>query len=312
MIDKMNKRNIALLFFTFIAIISILFIIQQTFFKTSKEEKKLLEDIERTIERHQEKLTDDSEDDHEDEETNEDTQVAEPIRELVSEAVTRAVELFQHKEIRITAVGDSLTQGVGDETNEGGYVGILQDMFHSGIQHQDIVIENFGKRGNRTDQLLNRLNDETEEELHESIEAADIVLITIGANDIMEVFKQNILDITIEPFLEEQAHYEQRLRNILTMVINNNEQAKIYLVGIYNPFAQYFEDIEELELIVNDWNMISEEMTHSFEQTTFIPIKDIFETTDEHLFADDNFHPNNLGYELMAERVIDYLTDNEE
>jgi len=310
-IDEMNKRNVAILFFIFIAIISILFIIQQTLFKTSEEEKQLLEDIERTIERHQEKLTDDSEDDHEREEANEETQLVEPIREIFSDAVNKAVELFQHKEIRITAVGDSLTQGVGDETSEGGYVGIIQDMFQSGIQQQNIVIENFGKRGNRTDQLLNRLNDEAEEELHESLETADIVLITIGANDIMEVFKQNILDITLEPFLEEQASYEQRLRNILMTIINNNEQAKIYLLGIYNPFAQYFEDIEELELIVNDWNTISEEMTHSFEQTTFIPIKDIFESTDEHLFADDNFHPNNRGYELIAERVIDYLTDNE-
>ncbi|HLS20874.1 MAG TPA: SGNH/GDSL hydrolase family protein [Bacillota bacterium] len=306
----MNRRIVTLTLLLSLIVLSAFFIVWYTTLKSS-EEMQLLEDIERTIERHQEKFNDEAEDKSDESVEDEETFFAEPIKEFFSDAVNKATELFQHKEIRMTAIGDSLTQGIGDETNQGGYVGVIENMLHTTINQPTVIIDNYGKRGNRTDQLLKRLNDETEEELQESIKSADIILITIGANDVMEVFKQNILDITIEPFLEEQTYYEQRLHNILVTLIDKNEHAKIYLLGIYNPFAQYFEDIEELEIIVNDWNKINENIVTSFEQTSFIPIKDIFEATDEHLFADDNFHPNKLGYERMAERVIDYLTDNE-
>jgi len=32
---------------------------------------------------------------------------------------------------------------------------------------------------------------------------------------------------------------------------------------------------------------------------------------DEELFAEDNFHPNDEGYRRIAQRVLDYLTDEE-
>lgn len=307
----MNRRKVTLTLIILLIVFSIVAFFWQIVLKP-REEMQLLEGIERTIERHQEKLNGQSESKPEDFPEDDVIFFAEPIKEFFSDAVTKAADFFHQKEIRISAIGDSLTQGVGDETNQGGYVGVIENMLHSGINQPTLIIENFGKRGNRTDQLLKRLNDETEEELQRSIESADIILITIGANDIMEVFKQNILDITLEPFIEEQTYYEQRLHNILVTLTDKNEHAKIYLLGIYNPFAQYFEDIKELEMIVNDWNAINENIVSSFEQTSFIPIKDIFEASDEHLFADDNFHPNKLGYERMAKRVLDYLTDNEE
>lgn len=311
----MKRRKFFFTLFILIIGLSAALIIRHISFKTS-EKGQLIEDIEQTIEQHQEKLTKkptNDEGEEEIEETVDDkvVNVAEPIKEFISEAMHKATEIFQHKEIRISAIGDSLTQGVGDETDQGGYVGVIHDMLKTNLSQPTVVIENFGKRGNRTDQLLARLKAADEEALQQSIESADIILITIGANDVMEVFKQNILDIKIEPFLEEQTYYEQRLHDILNTLIESNEQAKIYILGIYNPFKQYFQDIEELELIVNDWNSINEKVANTYEQVDFIPIKDIFDHADEHLFAEDNFHPNYLGYQLMAKRVIEYLTDSE-
>src|SRR5690625_3759041 len=278
---------------------------------SNSEEKQLLEDIERTIERHQEKINETPKEIIEREETVEETFIPEPIKEFFSEAIHLAREIFQHQEIRIVAIGDSLTQGVGDETNQGGYVGIIHDALHTNLQQPTIVIDNFGKRGHRTGQLLTRLHDESEQELENSIELADIILVTIGANDIMEIFKQNILDLTMEPFLEEQPRYEQRLNDILNTLNHKNEHAKIYLLGFYNPFAEYFADIEELDMIVNDWNEINKTLAESYHFSEFIPIKDLFETADDHLFADDHFHPNRRGYELIADRVLQYLIDHE-
>src|SRR5699024_11804994 len=44
------------------------------------------------------------------------------LKERVVEAVQGTVDIFTKEETRIVAVGDSLTQGVGDSTGNGGYV----------------------------------------------------------------------------------------------------------------------------------------------------------------------------------------------
>ena len=102
------------------------------------------------------------------------------------------------KDLRIVSIGDSLTEGIGDQTESGGYVGILNQTFED--NQLNIRIENYGKKGNRTDQLLKRLD---QDDIASAIKKADIVLITIGANDIMKVVKNNILNLTTEPFNRE-------------------------------------------------------------------------------------------------------------
>lgn len=232
---------------------------------------------------------------------------SDPLKDMIVDSVINAIDFFLMKDINIVAIGDSLTQGVGDRTKEGGYIGILDQM----INHDKNVVsfENFGKSGNRTDQLLKRLD---EPEISSAIEKSEIVLITIGANDIMQVVKENFANLTFDLFVDERVQYERRLYDTLNKVKDLNPNVHIYLLGIYNPFARYFEEIEELDDIVNEWNVTSNTVTESFEKTTFIPIKDLFEDTHTNLFADDHFHPNRIGYHRMAERVLEYLTSEGE
>lgn len=230
------------------------------------------------------------------------------ISDVLSDAVQGTVDYFSNKETHVTAVGDSLTQGVGDSQGEGGYVGILDRTVNE--KSQLVHFDNYGVRGNRTDQLLNRLDDEA---VSSAIKDSDIVLITIGANDIMKVVKENITDLSFKDFVKERVGYEQRLRDIFNKIQELNPNTEIYLIGFYNPFGKYFEDIDELDTIVKEWNNIGTAITADYEGATFIPIDDLFSDpdTDEELFADDNFHPNDLGYKRMAKRVLSYLTNNE-
>lgn len=231
----------------------------------------------------------------------------EQLKEMIVDSVIHAVDFFLKKEVDIVAIGDSLTQGVGDHTNQGGYVGILDQT----INHEKKIVsfENFGKAGNRTDQLLKRLD---EPEISSAIKNSDIILMTIGANDIMQVAKENFTKLTYDLFATERIHYENRLDEIFVKIKNLNPNTHIYLLGIYNPFEKYFGEIKELDLIVNDWNHTSRSVTKTFEKATFIPIKDLFENTTKNLFSDDNFHPNRIGYHRMAERVLEYLTTVDE
>ncbi|MFD2762432.1 SGNH/GDSL hydrolase family protein [Lentibacillus juripiscarius] len=228
------------------------------------------------------------------------------LQELLNEAVQRTMDFFTKEEMHVTAIGDSLTQGVGDDVVEGGYVGILEGKINQ--NKQLVSFDNYGKRGNRSDQLLKRLD---KPEIEQSIKRADIILITIGANDIMQVLKQNFTSLEMSDFEQPQETYKRQLQEIFQTMKDLNDDAAIYLIGFYNPFGRYFQDIEELNTIVKNWNQTGETVTSQFKQTNFIPIADLFNTTDgdDDLLADDHFHPNHRGYQLFARRVLDYITD---
>lgn len=246
-------------------------------------------------------------DDNENEEENEEESKDSPLKDYLNEKAERAMDRFFTKELNVVAMGDSLTEGVGDEKNNG-YVGILDDS----INHDKDLLkfENFGKKGNRTDQLLLRLKEE--EEIEEAVDDADIILITIGANDIMQVFKENFTDLTLDKFSNETQQYEERLNTIFDTIKEHNKTADIYLIGFYNPFTRHFEDIEELDTIVDEWNDIGKNTAEDRRHGHYIPIKDIFDDAEDDYLSDDQFHPNHEGYQLMAERVLEHITNGEE
>ncbi|MFB4170115.1 SGNH/GDSL hydrolase family protein [Virgibacillus sp. JSM 102003] len=224
--------------------------------------------------------------------------------EIISDVLQGTIDFFTNKEAHVTAIGDSLTQGVGDKVVDGGYVGILDNTINK--NNQLVTFENYGKRGNRSSQLLKRLE---QPEIVQSIEEADIVLITIGANDIMQVVKENFSDLTIKDFSQERVAYKERLKNIFERIKELNPDADIYLLGFYNPFEKYFKDLEELGMIVENWNNAGKNVADQYDNVTYIPTVDLFKDTEKDLFADDNFHPNHQGYQRIAKRVLEHITD---
>jgi len=229
--------------------------------------------------------------------------ITEGIKEKVKEAVEGVIKLFE-KDLQVVAIGDSLTQGVGDETKNGGYVGILNTTFEN--NNIKVTIENYGKRGNRTDQLLKRLE---KKEIEASIQKADIVLVTIGANDIMKIVRSNFTNLQLEDFEKEEQLYIERLTAIFSKINELNPNSKIYYIGFYNPFDRYFPEIQEMQMIVNDWNEIGKSITEDFENVNYIPIADLFSNSDVELLSEDYFHPNTTGYKLMAKRILESMEE---
>jgi lysophospholipase L1-like esterase len=203
--------------------------------------------------------------------------------------------------VKIVSIGDSLTQGVGDSKDNGGYLPYLQNKLEKEPSITSVEMINHGIRGNRTDQLLKRL-DKTR--IKEDIKQADSIVVTIGGNDIMKVFKQNFSNLELNQFDSAKIGYEKRLRQILDKVRSENDPAQIYLVGVYNPFSKWFGDFYELDMIMNDWNESGKEIIEEYDSAYFIEIADIFENPKEDLlYAEDYFHPNDRGYELIATRI---------
>lgn len=211
--------------------------------------------------------------------------------------------------IQVVSIGDSLTQGVGDSTNAGGYLPYLRNRLEKKPEVTAAKLINHGRSGNRTDQLLKRLKDER---LRRDIAGADYVIITIGGNDIMKVVRDNFSNLTIDPFEEAKTGYEKRLIKIMDKVRSYNRNAEIYLVGLYNPFSKWMSTFRELDMIMNDWDESSREVVSNYPNAYFIEIGDIFKNTKEDLlFEEDYFHPNDRGYELIASRIYMNMETNQ-
>ncbi|PLS16253.1 GDSL family lipase [Bacillus sp. M6-12] len=206
--------------------------------------------------------------------------------------------------LKVVAIGDSLTEGVGSSHKNGGYLPYLKSLLEEETFLHTAQISNYGKKGNRTDQLLRRLNNP---ELKQEIAASDAVIITIGGNDVMKVVRENIMNLQMEQFVDARIDYETRLKEIIAKVRSNNPNTEIYLVGLYNPFSKFFSELDE---IMGSWNSSSEMVLAEFENTHFIQIGDVFKNSKEDLlFTEDYFHPNDRGYELIAAQIYKQMEE---
>ncbi len=210
----------------------------------------------------------------------------------------------------IVAIGDSLTEGIGDQANSQGYLPLVKKGLESNYNSQNAIATfNYGKKGNRTPQLTERIQEN--KELQADLAEADIILITIGGNDLVKVLKDNLFDdFSIESFDAPKETYEQDLTLLYETIRKHNLTAPIYHLGIYNPFYLNFPEITELQDIVNSWNETTQFFVETQENSFFIPINDLIyqgngsdfnsETENDLLSEDDSFHPNSQGYQVIA------------
>ncbi|MEI2404252.1 SGNH/GDSL hydrolase family protein [Bacillales bacterium AN1005] len=215
-------------------------------------------------------------------------------------------ESFVSEELNVVAAGDSLTQGVGDSTGTGGYVPYLQKLFQQEQGIGTVTINNYGVKGNRTDQLLKKIKSA---EVKQSISDADMVILTIGGNDIMKVVRDHISNLQLDDFTPQMKTFETNLYNVLREIRKDNQQAAIVLVGVYNPFTKWFADVDEMNDIVTEWNRTGENILTLYDNTYFVPIEQIFSDTTENLLYTDYFHPNDKGYQLIADEIYTKVKD---
>ncbi len=224
--------------------------------------------------------------------------------------------------ISLVALGDSLTEGVGDTTNSGGFVPIIARDIKDEYNLVQVNTTNYGKAGDRSDQILKRLN--ASKKSQNKLKKADVITLTVGGNDLMKVIRSELMnDITTETFAKPQINYQQNLRKLYKRIREINATAPIYQLGIYNPFYINFSELEDMQKIVDSWNAASQEVTKEQSKSYFIPINDLIykgingnigvgdETTasstgtsssqaNNLISESDNFHPNNLGYQIMS------------
>jgi len=232
------------------------------------------------------------------------------------------------KSVHFVAVGDSLTEGVGDETKRGGYVPLVADALQQNFELSSVEKDNYGVSGERSDQILKRVKKDTD--LRNSLASADIITMTVGGNDLFQAFQKNLNAKTAKQFDRSIKKYGTQVSNILAEMRELNPKAPIYVVGIYNPYYLNFPDIKAMQTVVDNWNDETESLTKETANCFFVPVNDLLykgiatkdtEETSESssseiknnaLYDEDNFHPNNLGYQLMATAIREKIVDTKD
>src|SRR5699024_4034956 len=104
----------------------------------------------------QEQAADDEEKELASDEQTDDESIGEQLKEVIVDTIKDSLTYFNNNKSHIVAIGDSLTRGVGDTTEGGGYVGILEPTINNEGE-RNVTIDHLGKSGSRSDQLFKRL-----------------------------------------------------------------------------------------------------------------------------------------------------------
>ena len=212
--------------------------------------------------------------------------------------------LFITEEKILVGLGDSLTQGVGDERKMGGYLGRLATEMEKFQGVSQIDLWNEAKRGRRSDQLLKQIQSG---EINESLKKADVIVMTIGGNDIMRIVKQDLFKLRVDAFQNELLVFAKRYGEILIEIRKINPDAPLIILGLYNPFSLVTDQANEFDQILANWNNTINNVAYSDMNSCFVPVNDLFNSNSKMVYHTDFFHPNSKGYEQMTDRVLESL-----
>lgn len=239
-----------------------------------------------------------------------------------SPVMTKTSGTVKKQAFTYVAIGDSLTQGVGDTTNQGGFVPLLAQSLTNETDFEVKAI-NYGASGNTSAQILSRMQEK--KEIGKDLKQARLMTLTVGGNDLRKAVLEDTSNLDLDRFDKPAKRYVKNLKQIIDLARKDNPDLPIYVVGIYNPLYLNFPDLTDLQTVVDQWNQRTEQTLAAYKDVYFVPVNDLLykgidgksgvteweqgkETvTNDALYDEDSFHPNNTGYEIMKEAVLERI-----
>lgn len=180
----------------------------------------------------------------------------------------------EKKNVKLVALGDSLTHGQGDEKKKGGYVSIIKHKIEHRYQKTNVTTVNYGVSGDRSDQILDRLN--SQKQLRADLRSADVITMTVGGNDLMQTLERDVLmqsTSSVQKSVDQaQVTYQQKLTKLFNAVRKENPHAPIFVMSIYNPFYTYFPDVAAINNAIVQWNQATASTMKNYHHMYFVDI----------------------------------------
>lgn len=220
---------------------------------------------------------------------------------LVKKTDVVAKEKKKTGTLQIVSLGDSLTRGVGDK--EGiGYIGRMKEDLQKDYK-QKVALTNLAVSGAKMPDLLKQMESSGAQY---SIKKADVIVLTIGGNDLFPGW-ESLGKIDLETYRPDTETFQNEAKKIIEEIRKLNTDSPIFWLGLYNPF----EDVEDLKgssNIVVDWNASLEKLAVNDKNVYITPTFDLFQNRGKDLLYSDHFHPNEVGYTYMADRLVQNVT----
>jgi lysophospholipase L1-like esterase len=204
-------------------------------------------------------------------------------------------EIMPAGEYRVAVIGDSLAQGTGDPTGDGFVGRVVQEME---LQFEEpVTLYNFAIEGLRSEDLVEQIENPL---MIQGIAQARYIIVSIGGNNLRAI--RNVPAGQQQQLFEEQLTlYLTHLDSIVNQIRNANEEGLIIFLGLYN--LDYLGNDQENAFLI-EWNYETHQLLETYQQTLFIPTYDLFQLNLDQYLSFDGVHPNGLGHEAIADRII--------
>ena len=226
---------------------------------------------------------------------------------------------FWTQPIDYLAIGDSLAAGVSPNNELGkGYADYLSVAMME-IGALKTYNKGFSYPGYKTIDVLNdiKLNvtkdiygigfEEKTAKLHQSIKDAEVITISVGANDILPLFKQDPTTgkatIDQKMALTTLQQVGTNYKSIMAQINEINPDAQVYVMGYYNPFPYLSEDLQPLLKQLLD--MLNKAITTGLvgTQAIFVPTGELIASDYKtYLPNPENIHLSEAGYKKVTEQ----------
>ncbi|MFF2887521.1 GDSL-type esterase/lipase family protein [Paenibacillus sp. NPDC057967] len=212
------------------------------------------------------------------------------------------------KEIRIVALGDSLTKGTGDETGKG-YVQHVTDGLKKKYDKPVQVLNNLAVNGMQASELVERLSEDSGYQY--AVKQANLILFTIGGNDLFlsaraRMAQKEWKTLGVDGLAQGIEEALERFRRIADTLHRMNPAAKVVYMGLYNPFYD-LDNLRGASISMQEWNTRAYAAIHPYPNMMMVPTFDLFEGRIGDYLSSDHFHPNRKGYERIAGRMLESL-----
>lgn len=220
-------------------------------------------------------------------------------------------------EIIYVALGDSLALGTTPYGNtDYGYSDYIKD-YLSDKDKLGYFNKEFAKNGYKTDDIIediynNRgiIKDEKMITIKKALREANLVTISLGANDILQNISFNNIKDKLSSIEELKRDIDEVIEKVDETLLEVKKYAKgnIVVIGYYNPFPRltnYKKDIDELI----DYSNIGYKKICDKNNVYYLKISHLLSDKDEFFPNPLDIHPNSKGYRVISDEFINFLNN---
>jgi lysophospholipase L1-like esterase len=163
----------------------------------------------------------------------------------------------------------------------------------------DPEVANLAVNGARTTDLLEKV---ARPSVRDLAARSSAIVVSIGGNDLFGISTREDGRFTPAPG-DPRASFEEvlgRVETILRELRAASPGARIYLLGLYDPFAARGDRVAPY---IAAWNSALIDRFGDDPRITIVQTADLFVGVDR--LSADRFHPNQDAYERIARRIAD-------